>query len=171
MSSFPPRAYNPRGSDGRFVHQPFGRPPVSPYKALMFSDEHELDKGRIIDDFHWRAQSAVQAEQIFDRLVTQLTSGAETARPSLYRAGEVYRLDVHGTVRVKVKLAYPMGHHWRYQLELVDYPGAKPLLNQSQMVALRPVQLFYQGYANYVVDPDWGDAQNYGETKDHSKVA
>jgi hypothetical protein len=166
MSSMP-RTHNPRDpGTGQFVHRPYGRPPVSPYKLAMFTDENELDKGRVINDFHFRAKTVVQAELLFDRLVTQLTSGAETARPSLYRVGQVYRLNVSGEVLVMVTLVQEVGTRWHYRVALLDYPGAKTQLFQTQMIALNPVQV-YRGYAEDEIDSDWP----VGETKDRIAAA
>lgn len=165
MTSYP-RSYTPRGGNGQFIHQPYGRPPVSPSKALMFTDENEQDTGRVIDDCRWRAVDVRQAELLFDSLVLRLTSGAETARPALYSVGQVYAIQLGGTVRIMVTLVQDVGTRWHYRVALLDKPGAKTQLFQTQLVALCPVRL-YRGYETEGVDSDWPAE----EAKDHSKVS
>jgi hypothetical protein len=156
---------NRNSGTGRFQRSMPWQRPASPNYA-MFSDEESCDKPRVIDDFHWRAKTVTQAEDLFNKLVKDLTSGAETARPSLYGAGQAYTLRINGSVTVMVRMAYEVGTRWRYQLALLDYPGAVVQLFQTEMTALRPERV-YRGYDNEAADTDWPAE----ETKDHSKVA
>lgn len=150
---------------GQFQRLPPWQRPTNPNS--MFSDEESCDKGRVIE-VRWKDKNKVQAEELFYRLLTDLTSGAETARPSLYSVGQTYAVQMSGEVKVKVTMAYMVGTRWRYQLALVDHPGAVVQLFQTELIALRPAQLFYRGYEEQgAFDTEWPAR----ETKDRITAA
>ncbi len=155
-----------RDRKGHFVHSPNYRPVRHPE---LFSDEDELDRRRVIDDVRWRNHRVLEAERAFERQVMNATSGPETARPAMYEAGGIYRLNLNGVVTVRVKLAYSVGVNWHYQLELTAVPGACCQMKQVQLYALH-AQRGYRGYETDLPDTEWG-AGEYAALERKDRIA
>ena len=162
-----------RESTGRFTHPlPPQRPPLPARKLSMFTDEEDLDKGRVID-VKWKERALLETQRLFEDMIREFASGPETARDPLYTDGLTYSLCLRDrVVRGVVRRVDMVGIHWRYQLELLAMRGVKIQVSQSYMVALRAAPVYYRGYETELPDTDWGAAEYVPqETKDRIAAA